>query len=55
MFFCVFWNAVGDQGQPAQLQHLEVIARDDESLPNYHALLDEILYVVYTSTLNLFF
>ena len=55
IFFCVFWNAVGDQGQPAQLQHLEVIARDDESLPNYHALLDEILCVVYTGTLNLFF
>ena len=44
--------AVGDQGKPAQLQYVEVIAKDDSTLSNYHALLDELLCVLVTFVLQ---
>lgn len=47
-----FLDAVGDQGKPAQLQYVEVIAKDDSTLSNYHALLDELLCVLLNFHLN---
>uniref|UniRef100_A0A7I4DZM6 SNF2 family DNA-dependent ATPase n=1 Tax=Physcomitrium patens TaxID=3218 RepID=A0A7I4DZM6_PHYPA len=35
-------NAVGDQDKQVELQHVEVIARDDLILSKYHALLNEL-------------
>ncbi|KAG0572879.1 hypothetical protein KC19_VG131700 [Ceratodon purpureus] len=39
----LFSRNLGDQGKPAQLQYVEVIAKDESALAKYHALLDELL------------